>query len=595
MMRETLEIESHLLQLQAQVRTVARVCFHAPVSRNQEALRVAEELLADIELRRLKASEIILKATRLARLVGQDDLLTFLKLEREGYPTDGSVNGWIGRADRWDPEGKTEGVFYPAPLSRIEATLQGQQGAIEALKGGGNYSGEYASIAGREHDQKITALARSIGTLSSICGAVVSTVYGLAMDTYHELLFSDLQATLFADTQGNVDGALAAASGSALEKIERVSDRLRDGDTESVSQALTTCRRLIDSCADHVFPGREDAYDMGNGLTLKVGSQNVLNRLQAYVHGLGVSKSRRDRLRRTLIDLYDRCSAGTHAEVTVQEARFVFLQTFVALGEVLTLGSNDADRALDTWQELERLYRRSHMGRRSVPVTESGSAHGRRSRPSQADGSCCVRIAFGVSHQLGRVWAILLHRIGGEYPKEQCPCHRGQADTGVVQQTAWGIVPTDRVRNDDAVGVRRRPPVRRHVDDPRWMTDADEDISRQVRVDQLIAPQRSHHVPQPDYQRLKGRDHFHRPLVPRGMIRLSPPVAPIGKPSRSRQVTRGPMESSPRRQHSEPVDVECLGRGPGKERRRTPPVDNPAAIRCPDDVGQHKANLIDAR
>ncbi|CDR07999.1 hypothetical protein [Streptomyces iranensis] len=120
---------------------------------------------------------------------------------------------------------------------------------------------------------------------------------------------------------------MAAASGTALEKIERISDRLRDGDPESVSQALTTCRRLIDSSADYVFPARDELYKIGDEVGLKVGPQQVLNRLQAHTHACVASKSRRDRLRRTLSDLYARCSAGTHAEVTIDEARFIFLQT----------------------------------------------------------------------------------------------------------------------------------------------------------------------------------------------------------------------------------------------------------------------------
>ena len=78
------------------------------VNRHEEALRIAEELLADIELKRLKASEIVLKANRLAREVGHDDLPTFLTLEREGCPTDGSANDWINHADRWDAHKKNE-------------------------------------------------------------------------------------------------------------------------------------------------------------------------------------------------------------------------------------------------------------------------------------------------------------------------------------------------------------------------------------------------------------------------------------------------------------------------------------------------------
>lgn len=306
------------------------------MGRQEEALRIADELLADIELRRLSASEIVLKASRVARLVGHEDLIEFLGYERNGYPLDGGTAGkWIDRAGRRAVG--ADGKFYQHSIAKIEANLAGAHEALEALRGGGNYSGEYVAIAAREHDQRISATMGSIGTWSGISGQVVATVYDMVAEIYHELLFSELQATLFADTQTRIDGSLSAASGSALDKIERVSDRLRDGDPESVSQALTTCRRLIDSCADHVFPPQAEQYPISDEVKLNVGPQQVLNRLQAYTHQCGITKSRRDRLRHTLADLYGRCSAGTHAEVTVDEARFVFLQTYVALGEILTL------------------------------------------------------------------------------------------------------------------------------------------------------------------------------------------------------------------------------------------------------------------
>jgi hypothetical protein len=165
---------------------------------------------------------------------------------------------------------------------------------------------------------------------------VIAVIYGMVTETYHELVFSQLQASLFSHMQSQVDGTLAQAGGDALKKIDSVSARLRASDTESVSQALTTCRRLIDSVADNVFPAREELYD-SNGLELKVSQQHVLNRLSAFVADNETSKGRRDRLRRTLADLYSRCSAATHSEVSVAEARFIFLQTYVALGEILAL------------------------------------------------------------------------------------------------------------------------------------------------------------------------------------------------------------------------------------------------------------------
>jgi hypothetical protein len=306
------------------------------MGRQEEAIRVADELLGDIELKRLKALEIVLKASRIARLVGHAELMEFLGYERNGYPTDRSATVWIERAGRLAD--KEKGTFYSQSIAKVEAQIESAHGAIDAMRSGGNYSGDMIAIAAREHDHRIMGYANNLGTWTGICGQVVATIYDMVAEIYHELLFSELQASLFADTQGKVDGSLAVAGGSVLDKIERISDRLRDGDPESVSQALTTCRRLIDSCADCVFPARSEPYAIGDEATLQVGQQNVLNRLQAHTHACGATKSRRDRLRRTLGDLYSRCSAGTHAEVTVDEARFVFLQTYVALGEILTLG-----------------------------------------------------------------------------------------------------------------------------------------------------------------------------------------------------------------------------------------------------------------
>lgn len=308
------------------------------MDRQAEALKVAEELLADIETRNLRASDVALKANRLARLTGHDDLTMFLSLERNGYTGVHGVGEWITRAGRRTTDKDGGSKFYAQPLAKVEAILESAQAALEALRGGGNYSGDYASVAGREHDAKIQIQAQIVSTWSGISGQVVATIYDLVVEIYHELLFSELQATLFAEVQTTVDGALAAAGGSALDKIERVSDRLRDGDPESVSQALTTCRRLIDSCADHLFPARDESYSIGE-TELAVSSSNVLNRIQAYVHEQGITRSRRDRLRVTVRELYGRCSAGTHAQVEIHEARFVFLQTYVVLGELLTLKS----------------------------------------------------------------------------------------------------------------------------------------------------------------------------------------------------------------------------------------------------------------
>ncbi|MFE1500573.1 hypothetical protein ACFW89_36610, partial [Streptomyces albidoflavus] len=98
------------------------------MGRQEEAIRVADELLADIELKRLKASEIVLKASRLARLVGHTELTEFLGLERNGYGTDRSTDAWISRAGR--SADKEKGTRYTLSIRNVEAQGEANHQAI---------------------------------------------------------------------------------------------------------------------------------------------------------------------------------------------------------------------------------------------------------------------------------------------------------------------------------------------------------------------------------------------------------------------------------------------------------------------------------
>ncbi len=54
-------------------------------SRSKHILELAKELLDDIELSRTSAESLILKASRLARWVGSDEIRYWLKFEMSGY------------------------------------------------------------------------------------------------------------------------------------------------------------------------------------------------------------------------------------------------------------------------------------------------------------------------------------------------------------------------------------------------------------------------------------------------------------------------------------------------------------------------------
>lgn len=308
------------------------------VDRQQEALRLAEALLTDIEMSETSTSKRVMKALRLSRLARDDAAQEWLGFEINGVPSSDGGVAWMTRTRRWTDREEKKG--YWAPAASLEATRDASQGALNAFSGSVSLSGDYVTIAMRERNGLINQYTKNVSDMEQVLSAVDAQLYGYASDVYAELRFSKIQASLFEQSRIVVDGILAAMAGDALKKIESVNERLLSDDAEAISQAMSTCRRLIDSVADHVFPARDEPYDL-NGQSLTVKQNAVVNRLNAFLHTRGVRGGRADRIRRSLSDIYGRVSTGVHSDVDSHESRYLFLTTYVLLGEVLTLpGSN---------------------------------------------------------------------------------------------------------------------------------------------------------------------------------------------------------------------------------------------------------------
>jgi hypothetical protein len=75
-----------------------------------------------------------------------------------------------------------------------------------------------------------------------------------------------------------------------------------------------------------------------DGKAVPLNAANPRARINEYIKGQTSSKSRRTKLQQTLANLFNRVSTGVHNDVTPEEAQSLFLQTYLFLGEVLTLG-----------------------------------------------------------------------------------------------------------------------------------------------------------------------------------------------------------------------------------------------------------------
>lgn len=306
------------------------------LSTSEHKLELAKELLDDIELTRLTGEQIILKAFRLARAVDDIETLEWLRYEMFGYRNEAKALKYMGYTGRWtDPENK-KGMW--GSLSEIEQNLEARRVQLEGTRVPNLQSDAIVPAIDRIQNA-MTHLGTIIATLGTIRSKVLALLHGRVSRTYYELAFSERQEEMFELTKARIDSLLGPVSGDALLRIESIYKRLSEGDTEAVSQALNTCRRLVNSFADAVYSAQATPA-LVNGQTIQRTEAHHQNRINLFIADHCSSSSRRKRLKRTLSDLYERISAGVHADVSSEEARFLFLSTYLLLGEILSLDEN---------------------------------------------------------------------------------------------------------------------------------------------------------------------------------------------------------------------------------------------------------------
>jgi len=306
------------------------------LNRSNHIFQLAQELLEDIELCKLSGEALILKATRLARLVNHERIQTWLRYELRGYIRgyvlkDDLAKLYMLRTGRWDE--CVEDMVYWESLAQQEAAMQILEIQLKQMYLPNSVT---SSSLISDFNQQITAIAQKIQRHSAIKGKVISLLHEFVSGVYYEKAFSGLAENIFESYKRGIDARIAETCGDVLSKLPYVSDRLRDGDSEAVSQGLTTCRRIIETFADTLYPPTQETAQLDEN-TLKLDASKHLNRINVYISQKISSKSRRDRLRHSLSDLYSRVCKGVHSKVSPQEAQALLLSTYLFLGEVLNL------------------------------------------------------------------------------------------------------------------------------------------------------------------------------------------------------------------------------------------------------------------
>ena len=159
-----------------------------------------------------------------------------------------------------------------------------------------------------------------------------------------ELTFSATTSTVFDRHRRVVDQHLASLAPDVLEQLNATYRAAKEGDVESRSQALLSCRRILMSIADAVFPALSEPFIDSKGSSRDVSAPNYRNRLFAFLDGAVAGGTAKALLGATLEDFINRVESlddlsqkGVHDAVTPQEVDLCVVQTYLLAGEILWL------------------------------------------------------------------------------------------------------------------------------------------------------------------------------------------------------------------------------------------------------------------
>lgn len=205
-----------------------------------------------------------------------------------------------------------------------------------------------------EQQQLRTRLVTSRMPLESVLARVKSRLWEFLIETEHELTFGEAAADTFERLRSYVDGQLTTISPPALEQFQVAYRRLKDGGDEDRAHALTSCRRVLKTLADQLYPARPEPVAGSDGRTHAVNDAAFVNRLLQYVAETVGTHENGAVVQATLQDVGARLGAlnalaskGVHAEVTGHEVDTCVVQTYMVVADVLRLRDRAGPAAAD--------------------------------------------------------------------------------------------------------------------------------------------------------------------------------------------------------------------------------------------------------
>ncbi|OBB90717.1 hypothetical protein [Mycobacterium sp. 852002-40037_SCH5390672] len=252
---------------------------------------------------------------------------------------------YVRQATRWEASRTYEGTLHASSVEQVETTLAQIERTYAELN----------SLPPRDRDAYQAKLIPQIGGLKNVLAKIRQAVHDYLVATEEELESGRADSKFFDQVYGRINSLLSKYAPEAAVNFVAAQERVSSNDDEAISHALTSCRRMIKSLADSLYPATNEEIVGTDGVPRKMTDDAYKNRLLKFVQdNIGKHKSGAV-LQAVIGDLGNRLGAldalaskGVHAKPTLEEAHTCVLQTYLLAGDLLAIAEGTSIHLRDS-------------------------------------------------------------------------------------------------------------------------------------------------------------------------------------------------------------------------------------------------------
>jgi hypothetical protein len=233
--------------------------------------------------------------------------------------------------------------FSPASISDCEGRVAAIEQQIEMLK----------ELGGAEAMSATAKLNMEILDARRVLSRQRDRIADYLSRSETQIHFGEVNADIFARNREYVEERLKEVAPQVLGQFSSAYKRHAEvDDPEARSQALMSCRRVLKSLADALYPATGVGTEGVDGRTRIMGDDRYISRLCQFATDKALGTASRDlvvsaiaALGKRLDNLNSLASKGVHDNVSAAEVDQCLLQTFTVAGDLLRI-ADDRSAAL---------------------------------------------------------------------------------------------------------------------------------------------------------------------------------------------------------------------------------------------------------